>query len=218
VPPPPEAQPATGRSAAERAYQHVKTLVLSGALSGGSVISEVTLSRELAVSRTPVHEAFLRLAVEGLLTLESRKGAVVVPASPREADDVIDMRLAIESACIRRVVDDGRAEQLADALGLILEEQRSRLSTGDTYGYLNADRDFHTTVILAAANPLATQFAQTLADRVGRLRAQIFRIKPETVAQTLSEHEDLLAAVAAEDSARYADVLSRHVERLRGVW
>jgi DNA-binding GntR family transcriptional regulator len=205
-------------SAAGRAYRHVKELVLSGALSGGSAISEVALSRELEISRTPLHEAFLRLAAEGLLTLESRKGAIVVPPSPRESDDVIDMRLAIESACMRRVVNDAHAEQLARALRPILERQRDRLRAGDVDGYIDVDRVFHTTVILAARNPLATQFTHMLADRVARLRAQIFQNKPETLAQTLSEHEDLLDAVSVEDPGRYAELLNAHVERLRGVW
>lgn len=215
-----KARPETrdGSSAAARAYEHVKGLVLSGALPGGTAISEVTLSRELAISRTPLHEAFLRLAVEGLLTLESRKGAIVVPPSPHEVDDVIDMRLAIESACMRRVVNDGNTEQLASALSRIIEQQQDQLRARDVDGYVTADQTFHTTVILTAGNRLATEFTYRLADRVARLRAQIFQTKPETLAQTLSEHEELFGAVSAEDPDRYADLLSAHVERLRGVW
>src|ERR1700759_4873918 len=89
---------AAGASAAERAYEKTKQAIIRGELAPGTMTSELLVGQQLGISRTPVHEAFLRLAAEGLLTLESRKGAVVRPMSPSEARDVLEMREAVEGS------------------------------------------------------------------------------------------------------------------------
>mgnify|MGYP001027199435 FL=1 len=72
-----------GDSSGQRAYQTTKDQILSGVVRGGQLLSEVEVAASLGVSRTPVHEAFLRLAAEDLLELLPRRGAVVVPVPPR---------------------------------------------------------------------------------------------------------------------------------------
>src|ERR1700758_5741009 len=103
---------ATGASAAERAYEHTKRAIIRGDLAAGTMTSELLICQQLGLSRTPVHEAFLRLAAEGLLSLESRKGAVVRPMSPSEARDVLEMREAVEAMAATRGVADGAAAGL----------------------------------------------------------------------------------------------------------
>jgi DNA-binding GntR family transcriptional regulator len=71
-------------------------------MRGGRLLSELEVAAQLGVSRTPVHEAFLRLAAEDLLDPLPRRGAVVVPVPPREATDLLEMRIAIEASAVRR--------------------------------------------------------------------------------------------------------------------
>ena len=87
----------TSASATEQAYRHVKSRVLDGSLPGGSMTSEGEIAEQLGVSRTPVREAFLRLEAEGLLRLYPKRGALVVPVAPGEADDVLAARLLVEA-------------------------------------------------------------------------------------------------------------------------
>src|SRR6201995_5477722 len=72
-----ESGAAAAVSAAEHAYQATKGAIIRGDLAPGTMTSELLVCQQLDLSRTPVHEAFLRLAAEGLLSLESRNGAVV---------------------------------------------------------------------------------------------------------------------------------------------
>jgi DNA-binding GntR family transcriptional regulator len=94
--------------AADRAYALTKELVLTGELPGGHLFSEGEIAERLGVSRTPVREAFLRLQAEDLLTLIPKRGAVVVPVPPGEAEDVLDAREAIETAAVRRLLRSRR--------------------------------------------------------------------------------------------------------------
>src|SRR5262249_10586933 len=103
----PASRPTT-ESAATRAYRATKDLILSGEIPPGSLLSEGEIADRLAVSRTPVREAFLRLETEDLLRLVPKRGAVVVPVPLTEAADVLDVRYALETASARRLREPQR--------------------------------------------------------------------------------------------------------------
>ena len=206
----------TPAAAADRAYEHVKRAIIRGDLAGGTAISENALCQEIGVSRTPVHEAFLRLAAEDLLTLESRKGAVVRPMSPNEAADVLEMREAIESTAATRVVTDGRAADVTPSLQAMLDEQERAVAAGDVDRFVEVDAEFHGAVIGASRNQIAVLFARTLRDRQQRLRHHLMRLQPSQLQASLDDHRALAAALEAGDADRYAAVLRRHVASHRG--
>ncbi|WP_220034210.1 GntR family transcriptional regulator [Curtobacterium sp. MCSS17_008] len=203
-------------SASSRAYEHVRRAIIRGELPGGTAISENALCREIGVSRTPVHEAFLRLAAEELIVLGARRGAVVRPMSPNEAADVLEMREAIESTAATRVVTDGRVPDLAPGLQAVLLEQESAVADGDVDRFVESDAAFHGAVIAASRNAIAVLFARTLRDRQQRLRHQLMRLRPEQLQASLDDHRALAAALEAGDAARYAAVLRAHVASHRG--
>ncbi|ROS72244.1 DNA-binding GntR family transcriptional regulator [Curtobacterium sp. PhB130] len=206
----------SAQAASDRAYDHVKRAIIRGDLPGGTAISENALCQDLGVSRTPVHEAFLRLAAEELLTLESRKGAVVRPMSPNEAADVLEMREAIESTAASRVVTDGRVTDLAPSLQAMLAEQATAVADGDVDRFIEVDAEFHGAVIGASRNAIAVLFARTLRDRQQRLRHQLMRVQPSQLQSSLDDHRALAAALEDGDAARYAAVLHDHVASHRG--
>ncbi|NEC13678.1 GntR family transcriptional regulator, partial [Streptomyces sp. SID8014] len=82
---------------AERAYEHVKDLILDGTYGSGELLTEGQVATELGVSRTPVREAFLRLRSDGFLELYPKRGALVVPVSVGEGRDIMQARLLLES-------------------------------------------------------------------------------------------------------------------------
>lgn len=222
APAPEDPATATPVPAAERAYQHTKDAIIRGELPGGTVISEVTVCKELGISRTPAHEAFLRLAAEELLTLEPRKGAVVRPMPPSEAADVLQMREVIESAAARRVIDDGHAADAAVALEEPLRRQAEALDAEPLTpeavdAFVTADDAFHSAVVAASRNPIAVHFMSLLRDRQQRLRHQLMRVRPDQLRPALEQHRLLAEALAAGDAQLYATRLSDHIAMHQGI-
>ena len=197
--------------AAERAYEHTKSAIIRGELGAGTMTSELLVCQQLGISRTPVHEAFLRLAAEGLLSLESRKGAVVRPMSPSEARDVLEMREAIEAAAAVRVIAEGCPPELISALRDLVAAQERALGDRDTDGFVEADDAFHTAIVTASGNSVAAHFTRFLRDRQQRLRHQLFRVRPEHFPAVVEQHRLLAGALAAGDAPRYRAILAEHV-------
>lgn len=204
--------------AADRAYQHVKEQILSGAVSGGELLSEGTIAAELGISRTPVHEAFLRLDVEKLLVLFPRRGAAVVPMAPDEARDVLEMREAIETATARRALAAGApSAEVLTAMRDNVGRQRDLAAAGDVDGFADADGDFHAALIRASRNQTALQFHELLWDRQRRLRFQLLGISPANIVAALADHELMLAAAEQGDADEFCRLISSHVRRHRGI-
>lgn len=214
----PGSTPATDwPTAAEHAYQLVKRAIIRGDLAGGAAISENTVRHDLGVSRTPVHEAFLRLAAEELITPESRKGAVVRPIAPSEALDVLEMREAIESTAAKRLIEDGNGSSVAGDLGELLGIQQEALRQGNVDAFVDADDRFHTAIVAGAHNPVALHFTRLLRDRQQRLRHQLMRVRPDQLSPAYEQHCMLSAALESADPARYDAVLREHIAMHKGV-
>ena len=204
-------------AAAERAYRHTKELILGGDLHGGDLLSEGVLAAELGISRTPVHEAFLRLGAENLLALSSRRGAAVVPMAPDEARDVLEMRESIELSTARRALSAGLRADVLAGLRDNVERQRRLATAGDVDGFVEADNEFHATLVRASGNRIALHFHDLLRDRQHRLRRQILHVGPANIADALADHELMLAAAERGDSDGFCRLISQHVARHRGL-
>jgi len=206
--PAPDAGPA-----ADRAYDLTKKLVLSGELPGGHLFSEGEIAGRLGVSRTPVREAFLRLQAEELLRLIPKRGAVVVPVSPEEAEDVLDAREAIEVAAVRRLVrrPDLVPAAVAD-LRTALRTQQAHANAGDMPAFTEADEDFHHRIVAAGRNALTLRFYATLADRQRRMSMRALGPVPERMAVVLREHDELIAIIENGDQPAFASALRAHLD------
>lgn len=199
-------------AAAQRAYEVTKEMVITGELPGGLLMSEGEIAERLGVSRTPVREAFLRLQAEGLLTLIPKRGAVVVPVAPDEADDVLDAREAVESAAVRRIV--ARPEQVpaivAD-LHRILGEQQRHSDARDVDAFSEVDAAFHRTIVEAGRNALMLRFYASLADRQRRMGIRAMGPDPALMPEALRHHRHLVSTIEQLDAVAFADALRSHL-------
>ncbi len=197
-----------GRSAAQLAYDYVKARLLDGRFAGGTLLSENEIAQRLDVSRTPVRQAFVQLEAEGLLELYPRRGALVVPISPSEAEDVLEARMLIEQHAARRAASAGPA--LAEALRGHIADQERALEDGA--GFAWADRHFHYALVESAGNQLLTRQYDSLRDRHQRIAAATVAGDPARIGRFIAEHREIVAALEAGDGDRAAELLGTHLQ------
>ena len=198
--------------AAQRVYDQIRHEILDGELSGGSLLSEVEIAGRLGVSRTPVHEAFLKLEAEDLLELAPRRGAIVVPVRPGEATDVLEIRHALEVTAARRLAKAAHAAR--EAFGALaadlLAEQDRIAAAGDLAGFAAADAVFHRAIVTAAGNPIADRFYASLADRQRRMTMGAVLGRAGHLPVLADEHRLLAGLVVAANVSEFEVMLARH--------
>lgn len=197
-------------SASERAYRETKDKILVGAVRGGQLLSEVETAAQLGVSRTPVHEAFLRLAAEDLLEMLPRRGAVVVPIPPREATDLLEMRLALEGAAVQRLCRTADVSAVSNELTDLVDRQLAAVD--DLSRFTELDAAFHRHIVDAAGNLIAQRFYCSLGDRQRRMMADAVQANQALVDRLIVEHRQLAEAIGRRDTEGFDALLVVHLE------
>jgi DNA-binding GntR family transcriptional regulator len=200
-------------SAGERAYAHVKGQILRGAFDGGELIAEGQVADSLGMSRTPVREAFLRLETEGLLRLYPKRGALVVPVSPREVDDVVEARQLIERFAVTKVITRGRHVEVAAGMRAILDQQRAAAHEHDADRFNDLDREFHAALVEAPGNAIISRQYEGLRDRQVRMGVTALQRDPQRLQEILDEHERICRLLEAADADGLGAFLDGHVAR-----
>jgi len=198
-------------TATERAYAFTKARVLDSTYAGGELLSEGEVAAALGVSRTPVREAFLRLEGEGLLRLYPKRGALVVPVSAQEVEAVMETRGLVEDFALGKLMANGRAPEIAAALRDAIARQVELAAAGDTDGFVAVDREFHTTFVTAAGNPIVIGVYDSLRDRQQRMVITSLLRDARRTESILVEHRALAEAIGAGDLERARTVLAGHL-------
>ena len=107
-------------SIADQIFEQLERDILTGKYQRGEVLSEMRLSAELGVSRTPIREALRRLEQENILS-DSGRGAVVVGISKEDMLDMYEMRIQIEGLAAQRAaacISQQQLQQMRETLDL----------------------------------------------------------------------------------------------------
>ncbi|WP_432514063.1 GntR family transcriptional regulator [Kineococcus sp. SYSU DK001] len=206
-------------SASERVHAHVKQRILDRTLPGGQLITEGEIAEAVGVSRTPVREGLLRLEAEGLVRLLPKRGALVVPVSPAEVDDVLEARELVEVHAAGRAWA-GRTE-LAHRLQPHLLAMERAARAQDTWAFTCADRAFHAEVVRAAGNEVLAALYDSLRDRQTRMGVANLAGSTDRAARALADHRAQREALLGDDEQAWVDLVRTHVrtaaDRLRAV-
>lgn len=179
---------------AERVRQQLADDILCGRLGPGTKLDEVEQARRLAVSRTPVREAFRHLAALGLVVNRPHKGVRVATLDRRTMVDLYEAAAELEGACARLAAGRMGAEEHG-----LLEEMRQ----------LGACRSgLHEVVRRGAGNPVLEELAAAVRLRLGPYWRLTTLQGPEWQMRAEESCRRVVAALLARDDAA-ADRLMR---------
>jgi DNA-binding GntR family transcriptional regulator len=190
--------------------------MVAGQMRPGVVYSVPTLADQFGVSATPVREAMLDLAKEGLVESVRNKGFRVTELADKDLDDITQLRALIEVPTVVQLALVADLEAV-EALRPLAQAIVDCAEAADLIGYVEADRRFHLHLLALAGNP-------RLVDTVLVLRAQTRLYGLEYLAEqrrltaSAAEHFELLDALLARDPARTEEVMRRHIGHVRGIW
>jgi DNA-binding GntR family transcriptional regulator len=193
----------------DRAYAYTKQRVLDASYAGGELLTEGEVAEALGMSRTPVREAFLRLEGEGLLRLYPKRGALVVPVSAAEVEEVMETRTLVERFAVGKAL--ARGADVSGAMREAIARQEDRAAAGDLDGFVAADREFHTVLVAAAGNGIVLSLYDSLRDRQQRMGVEALRRSPRRLDEILDQHRGLVESIDAGDADATLELLDVHL-------
>lgn len=187
-------------SGSQIVYERLRKSILELTLEPGSPLDEASLSEQFAMSRTPVREALVRLAADGLVTTLPNRNTVVSPINfigmPVYFEALTLMyRITTRSAALHRrpehlVVIRGHELAFADAV-----------ARRDALAMISSNRDFHVAIAEAGGNTYFTQFFARLLDEGRRLlRLYYSTFDDRLPRQYVQEHDEMIAGIEAGDA------------------
>ncbi|MFJ5234049.1 GntR family transcriptional regulator [Kitasatospora sp. NPDC088391] len=194
----------------------LRAALISGELRPGVVYSAPALAADFGVSATPVREAMLDLAREGLVEAVRNKGFRVTELSERDLDEFTEIRALIEVPTIGQVARTATADQL-EALRPQAEAIVAAARKHDLIGYLEADRQFHLDVLALAGN---ARLVETVGDL--RKRSRLYGLnrldQRGELTTSAEEHLELLDVLLTGDAEAAMACMTRHLGHVRHLW
>lgn len=200
------------KSLTDLAHDSIRQLIVGGELPMGAQLSESTLAAQLGISKTPVREALLRLSDEALVEIRPQRGTYVARLSLTRIESAMFIRQAIECAVVRRLATHARGGALTRVLSAIVRRQGEAVDAGDVTAGLDADTEFHRTLVEASGLPdvwSVVERARELHHRIRAIAVPTLNSGPQAVA----DHRRVIAALRRGDAERADRALSLHLSR-----
>lgn len=197
----------------------LRSLVVAGELEPGQVYSAPTLAAQFGVSATPVREAMLDLAREGLVEVVRNKGFRITRISDAELDAMAELRGLIEIPVMVAVTDacTGEIAAAVERLRPLAEQIVDAAAGQDLADYIRADTEFHLAFLALHGNSYVVDVVRDL-----RARARLFGLTAlagdGTLRRNAIEHIEIVDAALAQDVDEMRRLMTDHIGHLRTLW
>ncbi|ACL56438.1 GntR family transcriptional regulator [Methylobacterium nodulans] len=204
----PRARPAGDEDGEKRpslvddAYAAMKQAIRNSEFPPGYQASEQEIALRLGMSRTPVHEAAIRLQEDGLVRVLPRRGILICAVAPADMREIYDVIIALEGQAAERVAGLPEADRtrISAELAAQTAAMADAQARGDLPAWGAADECFHRTLIERAGNGRMIRIMQTINDQSHRARMLTLRLRQELDA-SVAEHYRIIEAIRDADPA-----------------
>jgi GntR family transcriptional regulator, rspAB operon transcriptional repressor len=197
---------------AQQAYQFLRREIIDARLLPRAPLSEQELSQQLGVSRTPVREALIKLADEGLVDIYPQFGSFVAPIKLAEVFNSQFVREALECAALERAVERIDEAQ-ASALKQILDAQRKHQRAGERDAFFEADERMHQFLMTVAGHEAVWSLVENAKAQMDRVRHLSMRSELK-LSSVVQEHSAIVDGVVRRDRAGALEALRTHLRGL----
>jgi DNA-binding GntR family transcriptional regulator len=192
----------------EPLVSQVRSEIVSGCASPGTLYTMPGLAAQMGVSTTPVREALLELSRAGLVRALRNRGFLVEGATLQDLENLFAVRvmlerLALETVARRRLTDPA-------PLTLIADEVASAVERHDVNAYIETDRRFHETLVARAGNPRLTRLVMAQRDDM-RLYGIDSKEGRQRQIDSVAEHYQMIHHALEGEVEQIGELITRHI-------
>jgi DNA-binding GntR family transcriptional regulator len=197
----------------DRIEVELRRLILTLELEPGLAISEASLMKQYNLGRTPLREAFQRLAEQSLLQIIPHHGVVVTPLNVFEFVEVMDaMSMVIGSAAV--LACKHMTQTQLDKLDELVKEGTSASAAGDFVRVAELDYEFHRELADATGNRYLRDYLLHLHRIATRFNFAAWK-RDRNSTPSLEEHRQLAALFRQRDVDQVKTAMREHIENAR---
>jgi DNA-binding GntR family transcriptional regulator len=191
------------------AYDSIKNFILREDLDETTRLTEEALSRQLGISKSPVREALNSLSTEGLIRIESRRGAYLRHFSIQEVRDLYNLREALEGYAVGAAVVTPRLlRELRQSIG----RTRKFLKAHDKLGHISEDTRFHGLIATATGNAELCRVLANIQSQIWLCRRKTYVLSAST---SPDAHKAILEALESGNVEGAQAAMCSHVSLVR---
>ncbi|MCD8140616.1 MAG: GntR family transcriptional regulator [Planctomycetaceae bacterium] len=192
-------------------YRLLRGLIVALRLLPNQFLSEKDVAAGMDVSKTPVREAFIRLAEDGIVRIVPKSGTYVAPIDPDRAREGLFIWASLESSCAWQAAQTSGMDD-ASRLRTLLARSERCLAAGDRDGYHAVNEDFHAALFEMADLPDAKKLIDAARFEIDRV-INLHRHFPPDLRLFHTDHADLVNAVVRHDADGARAAMRRHMGR-----
>ena len=195
------------------AYETIKNLIINNKFKNGEKLKIDELSGELAISRTPIREALLRLQSEGFVKAESRVGFFVKGITKEDFDELFEIRELLEVFAVKKAAKHISDEDMKK-LEEIDERSRELIEAKEMGNFLDYEITIHSLIIKSAKNKNLSGFLESINDLI--FREKILSVNfYENVCQSVDEHHEIIEALKSRNALNAGKAMERHISNVK---
>lgn len=202
-------------SGVQTIYESLKQAIVDLTLEPGAPLDEVTLAERFAMSRTPVREALVRLAAEGLVTQLPNRNTIVAPIDFGRLPVYFEA-LSLMYRVTTRLAAEGRTAAHLEAMRRHQADYAKAVDEEDVPGMIGHNRDFHVVIAEAGGNPYFTALFTRLLDEGRRiLRLYYYRsFNDHLPRRYVKEHDAIVDAIEVQDAELCERLAAGHAHQI----
>ena len=197
------------KTANQMVRETLRVAILSGQVQGGTRLVQADIAATLDVSTTPVREALMQLASEGLIEFDPHRGAVVHEIDLAELREIYEIRSALEQIAVRHAAVNIGDDQIDEAAALIKEMD----DTEEPAVWVQRNWDFHQVVEQGSGAKRLLNVIKAVQNSASLYVAHSLQVNPQRMREANAEHRALLEAVRRHDGDQAAKVLEEHLNQ-----
>lgn len=196
-------------------YDTLRDEILNLTLPPGEAIDEIGLAERLSMSRTPIREALVRLAGDGLVLTLPNRSTVVAPIDFLNLHHFYDALTLMYRVTTRLAAEHHRPADL-EAIQARQAEFAAAVTAGDEMSMIATNRNFHLAIAEAGGNPYYIQLFTRLLDEGRRILRLYYypSFQPSLPHPYITEHAAMIAAITARDVAECDRLATAHANQI----
>lgn len=194
----------------EFAYDKCKSLIESGELSPGKLYSEVSMSKQLGISRTPMRTALQNLEKDGLIIRLPQRGFYVYQFTEEDIRELFAIRKALEGYALETIANEKLTMDI-DKLNSHIQRQKEAIQTDNLAAFIQEDRMFHERIIHTLKNKRLTAIYTDLRQSIELLGLQRFKLNRQRNL-SIKEHKAIVKSIQLGDPKASKESVYNHLD------